>query len=50
VHVLLIKKEDQPTGKTTAGEIKDVLSSGDHPRGVKVRCKNGIVGRVVELL
>ncbi|CDZ97695.1 Zinc finger, C2HC5-type [Phaffia rhodozyma] len=48
--VLLIKKEDQPTGKTTAGEVGEVLTRGDHPRGVKVRSKNGIVGRVVGLI
>lgn len=49
IRVRLIKKEDQPTGKTTEGEVIEVLTSGDHPRGVKVRCKGGLVGRVVAL-
>lgn len=49
VTVKLIKKEDQPTGKTTEGEIIEVLTNGDHPRGVKVRCTGGLVGRVVGL-
>ena len=32
VKVLVIKKEDQGSGKTTFGEVAEVLTRGDHPR------------------
>lgn len=48
-RVLVVQKQDQPTGKTTEGEVMEVLTRGDHPRGVKIRMKGGIVGRVVQL-
>lgn len=44
--VFIILKEDQPTGRETQGIVQDVLTSGDHPRGIKVRLRNGQVGRV----
>ncbi|KAL7898652.1 hypothetical protein HDV63DRAFT_358578 [Trichoderma sp. SZMC 28014] len=47
--VFIILKEDQPTGRETQGIVQDVLTSGDHPRGVKVRLRNGQVGRVQRL-
>lgn len=47
--VLVVQKQDQPSGKTTAGEVQETLTRGDHPRGVKVRLRSGIVGRVVGL-
>ncbi|KAL7411295.1 hypothetical protein BDY24DRAFT_417100 [Mrakia frigida] len=31
VNVLVIKKEDQGSGKTTFGEVSEVLTRGDHP-------------------
>ncbi|KAL6903148.1 hypothetical protein GGI43DRAFT_334429 [Trichoderma evansii] len=47
--VFIILKEDQPTGQETQGIVQDVLTSGDHPRGIKVRLRNGQVGRVQRL-
>lgn len=49
VPVSIILKADQRTGKLTAGTIADILTRGDHPRGVKVRLKSGAVGRVQSL-
>lgn len=50
VRVKIILKQDQPTGRTVEGEVQTVLTKGDHPRGVKVRLRDGRVGRVVGLL
>ncbi|KAL6694510.1 hypothetical protein J3F84DRAFT_377080 [Trichoderma pleuroticola] len=47
--VFIILKEDQPTGRETQGVVQDVLTSGDHPRGIKVRLRNGQIGRVQRL-
>ncbi|KAL7934595.1 hypothetical protein V8C35DRAFT_301368 [Trichoderma chlorosporum] len=47
--VFIILKEDQPTGRETPGIVQDVLTSGDHPRGIKVRLRGGLVGRVQRL-
>ncbi|KAG8425821.1 hypothetical protein J3459_009653 [Metarhizium acridum] len=44
--VFIILKEDQPTGKETAGVVSQLLTRGNHPRGIKVRLRNGQVGRV----
>lgn len=44
--VFIILKEDQPTGRETEGVVMNVLTSGNHPRGIKVRLKDGQVGRV----
>lgn len=44
--VNIILKADQPTGRTVSGTVSDVLTRGDHPRGVKVRLADGRVGRV----
>ncbi|KAG5943476.1 hypothetical protein E4U59_000347 [Claviceps monticola] len=44
--VFIILKEDQPTGKETAGVVTQVLTRGNHPRGIKVRLHDGQVGRV----
>ena len=49
--VLIVLKEDQKTGKTTEGTVKDILTnSSSHPHGIKVRLTNGLVGRVAEVL
>ena len=49
--VLIVLKEDQPTGQLTLGVVKDILTSKKvHPRGIKVRLTNGLVGRVQEVL
>lgn len=42
-------KADQPTGKLTQGTISDILTRGDHPRGIKVRLTSGQIGRVQSL-
>ncbi|KAL5612250.1 hypothetical protein BROUX41_000209 [Berkeleyomyces rouxiae] len=47
--VNIVLKADQPTGRTVAGAIQDVLTRGNHPRGIKVRLTDGRVGRVKSL-
>ena len=43
----VILKKDQSTGKLTRGVVKDILTNSPiHPRGIKVRLNNGLVGRV----
>ncbi len=49
--VLIVLKQDQPTGKLTKGIVKDILTkSPTHPHGIKVRLTSGQVGRVKEIL
>ena len=49
--VFVVLKQDQSTGKLTRGTIRDILTpSANHPRGIKVRLQNGLVGRVQEIL
>lgn len=50
VAVNIVLKADQSTGKLTAGKIQDLLSRGDHPRGIKVRLQDGKIGRVQSLV
>ncbi len=50
-EVMIVLKEDQPTGKLTRGKVKDILtSSPEHHRGIKVRLTDGQVGRVQKIL
>ena len=50
LHVLIVLKADQRSGKLTEGIVKDILtSSAVHPHGIKVRLENGLVGRVKEV-
>ncbi|KAF2205624.1 hypothetical protein GQ43DRAFT_445893 [Delitschia confertaspora ATCC 74209] len=49
VPVSIVLKQDQPTGRQVQGIVQDVLTRGDHPRGVKVRLRDGRVGRVQRL-
>ncbi|KLV26604.1 hypothetical protein CHH55_19655 [Niallia circulans] len=45
--VEIVLKQDQRTGKRTAGIVKDILTkSSFHPHGIKVRLEDGQVGRV----
>lgn len=45
--VLITLKEDQGTDKRQLGVVKDVLTNKNkHPRGLKVRMKDGQIGRV----
>jgi len=51
VRVKVVQKPHQRTGQLTEGVVKDILtSSAVHPRGIKVRLDNGIVGRVQEIV
>lgn len=45
--VLIVQKQDQPTGKLTQGIVARLLtSSPTHPHGIKVMLTDGKVGRV----
>ncbi len=49
--VLIVLKQDQPTGKLTKGVVKAILTnSATHPHGIKVRLQSGQVGRVKEIV
>ncbi|WP_078382168.1 YwbE family protein [Sutcliffiella halmapala] len=49
-HVQIVLKQDQRSGKLTAGVVKDILTkSSFHPHGIKVRLQDGQVGRVKEI-
>jgi len=49
--VEIILKEDQRSGKVTRGIVKDVLTnSPTHPHGIKVKLKDGRVGRVARII
>jgi uncharacterized repeat protein (TIGR03833 family) len=51
LKVNIVLKEDQRSGKLTAGVVKDILTnSSTHPHGIKVRLADGQVGRVKEIL
>lgn len=50
LEVYIVQKQDQRTGKTTRGFVKDILTnSPQHPHGIKVRLVTGEVGRVQEI-
>lgn len=49
INVNIVLKADQRTGKLTSGQISDILTRGDHPRGIKVRLTDGQIGRVQSL-
>jgi uncharacterized repeat protein (TIGR03833 family) len=50
LEVDIILKKDQRSGKRTRGFVKDLLTSSSyHSRGIKVRLKDGQVGRVAEI-
>jgi uncharacterized repeat protein (TIGR03833 family) len=51
LHVRIVLKQDQRSGKLTEGIVKDILTkSPTHPHGIKVRLESGEVGRVKEIL
>lgn len=51
MRVAIVLKEDQRTGHRTIGEIGAILTpSESHHRGIKVRLRDGQVGRVQEIL
>ena len=50
LRVMIVKKEDQRTGKLTEGVVKDILTnSSTHPHGIKVRLQDGTVGRIQQI-
>jgi len=50
-HVEIIQKQHQHTGQLSQGIVEDILtSSACHHRGIKVRLKSGLVGRVQNIL
>ena len=49
VQVNVVLKAHQRSGKLTTGEISEILTRGDHPRGIKVRLRSGEIGRVQSL-
>jgi uncharacterized repeat protein (TIGR03833 family) len=51
IEVDIVLKQDQRTGKTTRGIVKDLLTkSPSHPHGIKVRLLDGQVGRVKTII
>jgi uncharacterized repeat protein (TIGR03833 family) len=51
LHVAIVLKEDQRTGKLTEGYVKDILTnSSTHSHGIKVRLESGEIGRVQKIL
>ena len=51
LEVDIVLKQDQRTGKTTRGIVKDILTnSANHPHGIKVRLQDGQVGRVKTII
>ena len=47
MHVDIVLKKDQRSGKLTRGVVRDILTkSAHHPHGIKVRLHDGQVGRV----
>ena len=50
LHVRIVQKKDQQSGKLTEGIVKDILTkSPTHPHGIKVRLESGEIGRVKEI-
>lgn len=51
LEVDIVLKQDQRTGKTTRGVVKDILTnSTHHSRGIKVRLQDGQIGRVQTII
>jgi len=51
LNVAILQKQDQRTGKQTFGVVKDLLTNSNfHPHGIKVRLRDGHVGRVKAIL
>ncbi|KAI9740476.1 MAG: hypothetical protein M1834_005056 [Cirrosporium novae-zelandiae] len=48
--VSIVLKIDQPTGRQVQGIVGEVLTHGNHPRGIKVRLRDGRVGRVQKMV
>ncbi len=51
IEVNIVLKKDQRTGKLTHGFVKDILTKSNyHSHGIKVRLRDGQIGRVQEIL
>ena len=51
LRVLVVQKQDQPSGKLTEGIVKRILTnSATHPHGIKVMLEDGKVGREQEII
>lgn len=51
LKVEVVLKADQRSGTRTPGIVQSILTkSAYHPHGIKVRLKDGQVGRVAEIL
>ena len=48
--VSIVLKADQRTGRQVQGTVSQLLTRGNHPRGIKVKLTDGRVGRVQQLL
>lgn len=49
--VYVVLKKDQNSGKLTRGIVKDILTNSSfHPHGIKVRLKDGQIGRVKKIV
>jgi uncharacterized repeat protein (TIGR03833 family) len=47
----IIRKQDQRSGKKTRGVVREILTgSSFHPHGIKVRLRDGMVGRVEAII
>jgi uncharacterized repeat protein (TIGR03833 family) len=47
----IVLKRDQRTGKRTRGIVAEILTNSSfHPHGIKVRLRDGQVGRVQEIV
>ncbi|MDD1700279.1 MAG: YwbE family protein [Methanoregula sp.] len=47
----IIQKGDQRSGKTTRGVVQEILThSLFHPHGIKVRLRDGRIGRVTGII
>ncbi len=51
IHVAIVLKQHQRSGKLTEGIVKQILTnSSTHPHGIKVRLTDGKIGRVQSIL
>ncbi len=51
IRVFIVLKKNQRSGKLTEGIVKNVLTnSPNHHHGIKVRLRNGEIGRVKKIV
>ena len=47
----IVQKADQRTGRLTRGIVQEILTNSSfHPHGIKVRLRDGRVGRVAAVI